>query len=1042
MEQNNFQFLDLENKINPRTQLNQSSYKKYSKILNNLLGINNRGDYAVFTKLNSLNIDLLKIIKPEKIETIFNKDKFKIKIEKAYLSNSQKTKQDIDLDSLEATYLTKWKRYIKQVNETYQQTSIWPLFIGTYFLKGRLGDKTIYAPLVLKEVEIIIEDNEVFLIERNASVSLNEKLIFLIEEFQGTIIPNIKNDVDKACLYDVIRELNLYLKNSINFEFVSNEEKFTELRMQDIKNEKIVRTSGIVLLFAQPTGGVLRNAVIDLIKENKMDKIIKVNANEVLTSSDESIKNIVYKPCKIARICPTDPSQENAIISALNRNTIIIGPPGTGKSQTISNILANILLNNKKALFISQKRVALEVVLERMKSLQYFTLQLVDTKSRSSANEKQEFYKYMSNFLDLMRKASDSYRSISDELKPLVSYEQLMYWISKNNQNIEQEDVDLFSELKREKVIIDDNFGKILKNEFSSFKKISKFDDIPNIISLNERKIKSFAEKLNVEPKFNFLGIKIFDKSFTKLFKEYINLKNIMKKYNINNEMILKLKDYQNLYKLNEINKSYKLHQNELPKTNKFVSEERKIVEICAARARKIFPDIKTKDPQWFKKFSGRISREFTAPPKFISLFKNELKQLFNIYVSTPEALSSFIDFKKDKFDYVIFDEASQIFLEKAIPYMSIADKVIIAGDDQQMQPSNWFGHRSDVDDDEKEEENIDSLLTYAIENGIQQEMLELNYRSSAATLTTFSSKEFYKNNLKTLDNNKPIHKPIEIINVRGKWENKQNKIEAQKVIEILKENINKYKRIILLTLNKQQMELINIMLSVYEPEIYNKVIDGEIILKNLENIQGDEADLVIVSIAYTKDTALGATYVGRPGGRNALNVAITRARDKMIVIKSIRSDEIQTKGEMNESLRTFKNWIEFLELNEEDQKTYSLVDDKENINSIESSFEYDVIEWLKTKTFNKEMKLAYQYPIGSYRIDVTLLDLNTDKFILGIEVDGFLYHSTIRQRYNDLVRQNFIEAKGYPILRISELLWKTDKEKVYSLIKKHIENI
>jgi superfamily I DNA and/or RNA helicase len=77
------------------------------------------------------------------------------------------------------------------------------------------------------------------------------------------------------------------------------------------------------------------------------------------------------------------------------------------------------------------------------------------------------------------------------------------------------------------------------------------------------------------------------------------------------------------------------------------------------------------------------------VPNNFITLFKKELKQMFNIVVSTPDSLSSFIDFKKDKFDYVIFDEASQIFLEKALPFIALGKKVIVAGDDQQMQPSN-----------------------------------------------------------------------------------------------------------------------------------------------------------------------------------------------------------------------------------------------------------------------------------------------------------------------------------------------------------------
>lgn len=1039
-----FKILDLENKTNTRTQLSNSSYKKYAKILNNLLGIKSRSDYAVFTKLNSLNIDLLKLIKFEDINKIYSKNQFKIKLEKKIV-RTNKNLSSTGIDD-EALFINKWKRYIKEVNETFLQTNMWPLFIGTYFLKGKLGEKQIYAPLVLKEIEIVVENNDIYLISRNSSVSLNEKLIFVLEEFQGIIIPNIKPEIEKASIDDVVSELNKYLKNVIDFEYFEITKKFQELSPYEVNNNKIIRTSGIVLLFAQPLGGILRNVVVDLIKEDKMKNLININLDRSLASDEQSIKNIVYDPKPIVRICPTDPSQENAIISSLEDHTIIIGPPGTGKSQTIANILANIIKENKKALFISQKRIALEVVLERMRSLQYFTLQLVEHKSKSSNLEKSIFYEYMTNFFNMIRNVNINSKTNEEDikknvnLKPLVSYEKLEYWKTKDIQNnLNQYDVDLFCRMKNENIKINSNLFKSLSNSFSTFKQISRFDEIEKILNLKEKKLKDFAYRLSVTPKFQFLGIKKYDKSFKKFFSANLDLLNIMDFYNLNKDLVISLKDYvkyDNILKLDNI---YELHSDEIPKSNSFFSNEKQIAEIASLRAQNVYRKIHSQDPTWSKKFKGRIERRFAQPNKFINIFKKELKQLFNIYVSTPEALSSFIDFKNDHFDYVIFDEASQIFLEKAIPYISIADKVIVAGDDQQMQPSNWFGNRADVDENDKEEENIDSLLTYAIEQGIKKEMLELNYRSIAAVLTTFSSKEFYESNLKTLDNNDSIIKnPIEIINVKGEWANNRNEVEAKKAIEILKENIDKYSKIILLTLNKQQMDLINLILSLEEPLIYNKVIDGEIVLKNLENIQGDEADLVIISIAYTKDAALSMTYVGRPGGRNALNVAITRAKEKMIVIKSISSSEIQTKSEMNKDLRTFKNWIEFLELNEQDKKLYSIKDES-NIQLIESNFENEVVNWLKTKRFRKQLKLVLQYPIGSYRIDVALLDSQTDKFILGIEVDGFLYHSTIKHRYNDLVRQNFIEAKGYKLIRISELLWKTNKDKIWELIDSNL---
>ena len=185
-----------------------------------------------------------------------------------------------------------------------------------------------------------------------------------------------------------------------------------------------------------------------------------------------------------------------------------------------------------------------------------------------------------------------------------------------------------------------------------------------------------------------------------------------------------------------------------------------------------------------------------------------------------------------------------------------------------------------------------------------------------------------------------------------------------------------------------------------------------------MENIQGDEADLVIISVAYTNKTKLAQTYVCRPNGKNALNVAITRAKDKMIVIKSISSNDIIST---NQGVNLFKEWLSFIDSSTDYQKTYSINknDISRAIDVSESSFEEDVINWLSNQTFSKPIKLIAQFPVGSYRIDVALFDKSNERFILGIEIDGYRYHSSNEQKYHDLIRQNFIESKGYSILRM-----------------------
>lgn len=1053
---------------------------KYRKILGNLLAINPTSDSGIFSKMNNLNKDLNKLLKSEDINKIWTNFDFKIKIKKTSLSdlknsiNNSLTPEEVKItlsefdynitkilerqlfisfnnaksaiitriEKEDNTFLTKWKKYQKITNDTFKQTNVWPLFIGSYFIKGNISDKPIYAPLILKEVNITIDNNEVYLVSKSQNVTLNDKLTFFLEQSLNIDAPIIDVSIDKINFNDLSAELDYFFQNIITIKFFDNETKFEELSTQEVVNPQLKKSPGIILLHCQPAGSSLRKATLDLIESGEINNLLYIE-NQLVDFNKKSIENIVQNDLNIARICQTDASQEKAILSSLQEHAIIIGPPGTGKSQTIANLLTNILYNNKRALFISQKRIALEVVVERMGQLEHFMLQLVEKQGKVNKGEKEEFYWRLKKFIEY---AKDGYvdNTPGKPFTSLINKNTKTYWKAKQDGlEITQEELDLICDIKSKFKTITPTIETEIKKVFwclFELKKMNKESDIEEILSYNERDIKGFSKKTNFEVK-KILGIRMYSKDFKHLFSINLILLDFMEKTNTDIKFISLIKKIKSIEKLALIFKIYPILEMPIKSTSAFESDEYEVLKrlkiIANERMKKIEIIKKVEDKTWMGKFLGRIDRAYTVPQNFISLFKNELKQMFSVIVSTPESLSSFIDFKKDKFDYVIFDEASQIFLEKAIPFISVGTKIIIAGDDQQMQPSNWFSSRVNSDG-EDEVENIDSLLTYAIANSLPRYNLELNYRSANAALTTFSSKQFYDYNLKTLDNINAKKNAIEVINVVGTWNDSCNLEEAKKMISILQTNISKFEKIILLTFNKNQLDLVDDMIATKEPELYDKIIEGKIILKNLENIQGDEADLVITSIGYTKDSALASTYVGRPGGKNALNVAITRAKSKMIILKSISSNEIKISNSNNIDLLVFRNWIQFLELTENKQKEYAIKANEENV-SVESNFENEVYQWLLKQRLNMELDLHTQYSIGSYRIDLALVDKISGKFMLGIEVDGFKWHSTAIQKYNDIVRQDFIEAKGYKLIRISEVLWKTDKDKVLQMIENYI---
>ncbi|GAA5414778.1 AAA domain-containing protein [Ureaplasma ceti] len=1052
--------------------------KKYQKLLNNLLQIKSKGDNTLFFKVTTLNHDVYKMVSDRDFQTIYHEPEFKVKLQKININTvakkieaCQTVDELLDLISVEKlritatlrkqfkdlgeaklsflkretlkkfedknlTFSTKWIKNIKEINDIYNETNIWPCYLGTYFLSVKIGDKSLYSPLVLKEVNIIKEDNEFYFVSKDDSVMFNEKLIFFLENKLNITFPKINEDMDSIPLDKLTQELDEFFGSVIVDTEAQILQPFEEKTSTEIENKEVIKCGGIVCLVGEPAGGNLRKALLNLINSGEINSIVKVDSQEYFTLDQTAIKNVIETQVPIARICPTDPSQEKAIISALNNNLIIIGPPGTGKSQTIANILANVLLQNKKALFISQKKAALDVVLERLGKLNLFVFSLLDSATSSSwntsQNDKKEFYDSLKLLLNWI-KTNFGIGNSQYTLNPLISEVLNTYWLNKEiYAKFQAEELQLFYsfENKYHDVPAEDLYSVQKQCHALSQANFSKY--LETIITTKTQDLDTLANAVGIKKKGFWL--------WKKYPKEMDNL------LSINNEIVTYLKTkpydyafYQDVNKIQNVEQFLKINylsdnlNQPLPEVNHFKNNEEIILKTLLYKFVETFKTISSQDADIFGKFVGAIEAGRALPHKFINKFKDILKQLFNVLVGTPESLANFIDFEHDKYDYVIFDEASQLFLEKGIPYIAIADKSIIAGDNQQMQPSVWFEIREEYDDD-NDDKNDESLLNWAIQNGFNKQNLELNYRSVAAELTTFSSKEFYESNLKTVDKNNYRGDAIEVINVNGIWEDSMNRREAELMVDLLIENLKHYNKIILLTLNAAQMGLVNELIFKRDMKLYDYILSGRVIVKNLENIQGDEADLVIVSVGYAANALLSATYVGHKGGRNALNVAITRAREKMIVLKSIQSSEVRIANASNLDLLTFKNWLAFLELNPQERKTYSF----KQVDSMlikEAQFSESLKTWLEQLQFVRTLEIKTNYPIGSYNIDFAIFDKDTQQYLMGVEIDGLKDNLSMQEKYDALVRRNFIKAKGYELLIVSQIMWEQNKPQLQRLI-------
>ena len=456
---------------------------------------------------------------------------------------------------------------------------------------------------------------------------------------------------------------------------------------------------------------------------------------------------------------------------------------------------------------------------------------------------------------------------------------------------------------------------------------------------------------------------------------------------------------------------------------------------------------------------------------KFMSKYKLEMLDSIKIWLMTPEVVSDILPFEKNTFDIVIFDEASQLYVEKSIPSIYRAKKVIIAGDQKQLKPSSLGQGR--ILDEIDEEEITDGFLEYeslldAAKYKYKSTMLNYHYRSKYEELIAFSNYAFYDGKLMIISNaNRTDEKPIERIKIEnGQWINKQNEQEAQTVIKLIKNILITRKNnetIGVITFNVSQMNLIEDLIE-KEKNLdsnfatlmlaeENRFTNGENIsffVKNIEAVQGDERDIIIFCIGYAKNevgrVAINFGWLNQDGGENRLNVAISRAKEKIFVVTSIEPEELLVDSTKNNGPKLFKQYLEYVKAidarNNElaESILLSLADrntQEQNQIIFDSEFEEEVYKKLIERGYN----VKTQYGVGGYRIDLVIQG-QSEENILGIECDGRLYHSAKSARERDYHRQKYLESRGWKIYRIWSTNWWRNPDLEIQKLENYIKKI
>jgi hypothetical protein len=302
---------------------------------------------------------------------------------------------------------------------------------------------------------------------------------------------------------------------------------------------------------------------------------------------------------------------------------------------------------------------------------------------------------------------------------------------------------------------------------------------------------------------------------------------------------------------------------------------------------------------------------------KLIATYYYELFQLIPCWMASPESVSAIFPMT-ELFDIVIFDEASQCFAERGLPAIFRGKQVVIAGDDKQLRPSELYQVRWDDDSDNPDEE-VESLLELA---GRYMETVHLqgHYRSRALELIEFSNTHFYDGRLQLLPDRDQLNRnepAIEYHMVNGMWDSHVNVAEAdavvEKVMSIVREQPDKDVGVV--TFNAPQQMLILDKLEA-EAQQSGMQLPASLFVKNIENVQGDEKDIIIFSIGYAPDKkgkmAMQFGSLNVVGGENRLNVAVTRARERIVIVTSIKPEQLRVSSMKNEGPRLLRKYLEY----------------------------------------------------------------------------------------------------------------------------------
>lgn len=407
------------------------------------------------------------------------------------------------------------------------------------------------------------------------------------------------------------------------------------------------------------------------------------------------------------------------------------------------------------------------------------------------------------------------------------------------------------------------------------------------------------------------------------------------------------------------------------------------------------------------------------------------------VFMMSPLSIAQFLQPGAVEFDLLLIDEASQVRPVDALGAIGRCKQIVVVGDDKQLPPTTFFEKltgnvESTVgEEDDEQAGDLESVLGLCLARNITQRMLRWHYRSRHHTLIAVSNHEFYRDRLHIVPS--PDREPVEMglcfrrvtngVFDRGKTATNRNEARAVALAMIEHARKNSHLTLGVGTFSVAQRDAVRDELELLlreNPDVdrFFSTSEGEpYFIKNLESLQGDERDVIFISIGYARDEsgffAMAFGPLAASGGERRLNVLISRARIRCEVFSSITAEDIDLNRARSRGAAALKTFLKYAQSGILDMGAPS---DRES----DSDFELEVKRCVEQHGYEVDTQVG----VAGFFIDLAVRDpVQPGRYLLGIECDGASYHSSRSARDRDRLRQQVLEDRQWNIHRI----WSTD---------------